>query len=103
MAMVDLTDKLMILMWPLVTLLTWIAAAKGLVRVLTGGSPTVAWHALQTSDRTDRAKASRAESGEHGSRQRAPRRPPKADRPHHPPSATGSVGHAFSEHAHKAS
>ncbi|ETK30934.1 hypothetical protein MPTA5024_37705 [Microbispora sp. ATCC PTA-5024] len=101
--MVDLTDKLLILMWPLVTLLTWMAAAKGLVRVLTGGSPTVAWHALRTSDRTDSAKASRAENGEHGSRPRAPRRPPKADRPQHRPSATGSACHAFSEHAHRTS
>ncbi|MEU8276072.1 HAMP domain-containing sensor histidine kinase [Microbispora bryophytorum] len=98
--MVDLTDKLLILVWPLFALLTSVAAAKGLVHVLTGRSSSVTWHALLTSDRTDRAKASRVEGGEHGPGRRVPRRPLKADRPQHRPSATGSAGHASAEHAH---
>ncbi|GGO14037.1 hypothetical protein GCM10011574_34040 [Microbispora bryophytorum] len=98
--MVDLTDKLLILLWPLFALLTSVAAAKGLAHVLTGRSSSVTWHALLTSDRTDRAKASRVESGEHGPGRRVPRRPPKADRPQHRPFVTGSAGHASAEHAH---
>ncbi|MBD3144611.1 sensor histidine kinase [Microbispora bryophytorum] len=95
-----MTDKLLILVWPLFALLTSVAAAKGLVHVLTGRSSSVTWHALLTSDRTDRAKASRVEGGEHGPGRRVPRRPLKADRPQHRPSATGSAGHASAEHAH---
>ncbi|WP_169950145.1 cell wall metabolism sensor histidine kinase WalK [Microbispora sp. H11081] len=100
--MVDLADKSLMLMWPLFAPLAWTAVAKGLAYAPTGGSSTVAWRALQTSDRADRAKAARAESGEHGSPPR-PTRPPRAERPRDRPSATGSAGHARTGHAHETS